>query len=112
MYFKKPNNATPSLYSRTITILIAHLNKHRSRTEIAAQLLEIARNGGVTKTRLMYGAYLSYAQIQDHLERLQEYGLLVRSTEERKYLTTDKGIQFLQNYDRVRVLIDTGNNHN
>jgi len=45
--------------------------KYRSRTDIIAQILEGATQGS-TKTRLMYGAYISYAQVQEYLAFLQE----------------------------------------
>ena len=37
--------------------------KYRSRTEIVSNILEAA-NGGVTKTKIMYKAFLSYNQLQ------------------------------------------------
>lgn len=36
--------------------------KYRSRTEIVAMILDSA-NGGDTKTKIMYSAYLSYNQL-------------------------------------------------
>ena len=41
--------------------------KYRSRTEIVAMILEAA-NGGATKTRIMYKAFLSYAQLREYLQ--------------------------------------------
>ena len=41
--------------------------KYRSRTEIVSAMLRIA-NRGATKTRIMYGAYLSYAQVMEYPE--------------------------------------------
>ena len=38
--------------------------KYRSRTEIVAMILEAA-NGGATKTKIMYNAYLSYNQVRN-----------------------------------------------
>jgi predicted transcriptional regulator len=49
--------------------------KYRSRTDITAQILEAA-NGGVTKTKIMYKAFLSYAQLKEYLAVLIENGLL------------------------------------
>ena len=40
--------------------------KYRSRTDIVSQILEAA-NGGATKTKIMYEAYLSYAQPKEYL---------------------------------------------
>jgi predicted transcriptional regulator len=49
--------------------------KYRSRTDIVSQILEAA-NGGATKTKIMYKAYLSYAQLKEYLSVLVENGLL------------------------------------
>ena len=48
--------------------------RYRSRTDIAASILEAA-NGGVTKTKMMYDAYLSHGQLKDYLFLLMENGL-------------------------------------
>jgi len=40
--------------------------KYRSRTDIIAMILQAVINGA-TKTRIMYGAYLSYAQVKEYL---------------------------------------------
>ena len=45
--------------------------KYRSRTEIVSMILEAA-NGGATKTRIMYKAFLSYAQLKEYLSVLIE----------------------------------------
>jgi predicted transcriptional regulator len=37
--------------------------KYRSRTEIVCNILD-ATNGGATKTKIMYFAFLSYAQLK------------------------------------------------
>jgi predicted transcriptional regulator len=43
--------------------------KNRSRTELASNILEAA-NGGATKTKIMYRAFLSYAQLKEYLAML------------------------------------------
>jgi predicted transcriptional regulator len=68
--------------------------KYRSRTDISGQILEAA-NGGATKTRIMYQAYLSYAQLKEYLSVLIENGLLEYVEGEAKYITTEKGLKFL-----------------
>jgi predicted transcriptional regulator len=40
--------------------------KYISRTDIVGLILEAA-NGGATKTKIMYKAFLSYAQLKEHL---------------------------------------------
>jgi predicted transcriptional regulator len=74
--------------------------KYRSRTDITAQILEAA-NGGVTKTKIMYKAFLSYAQLKEHLTVLIENGLLEYIEGEQIYRTTEKGNRFLKIYNQI-----------
>lgn len=50
--------------------------KYRSRTDIIGQILDAANGGGAIKTKIMYQAYLSYAQLKEYLTVLTERGLL------------------------------------
>lgn len=74
--------------------------KYRSRTDIVSQILEAA-NGGTTKTRIMYKAFLSYAQLKDYLVVLVENGLLEEDKKTQTFKTTDKGIKFLSVYNQM-----------
>ena len=49
--------------------------KYRSRTEIVSMILEAA-NGGATKTKIMYKAFLSYNQLKEYLSVLIENNLI------------------------------------
>ena len=48
---------------------------NRSLTEIVSNILDAA-NGGVTKTKIMYKAYLSYNQLREYLSVLIENNLI------------------------------------
>lgn len=74
--------------------------KYRSRTDIVSQILDAA-NGGSTKTKIMYRAYLSYAQLKEYLSILIENGLLEYEDGEHKYKTTEKGIKFMRVYQHM-----------
>ena len=74
--------------------------KYRSSTDITAQILEAA-NGGVTKTKIMYKAFLSYAQLKEYLTVLIENGLLEYIEGEQIYRTTEKGNRFLKIYNQI-----------
>ena len=67
--------------------------KYRSRTELASNILEAA-NGGATKTKIMYKAFLSYAQLKEYLTMLIANNLLMHEGD--IYKTTSRGIGFLQ----------------
>lgn len=78
--------------------------KYRSRTDIAAAILEIALDGSI-KTRIMYKAFLSFPQLKEYLAVLEAKGLLEHIAIDREYRTTDKGKQFLKIYKDVGHMI-------
>lgn len=78
--------------------------KYRSRTDIAAAILEIAVDGSI-KTKIMYKAFLSFPQLKEYLSVLEEKGLLSYVATDREYRTTEKGRQFLRMYKDVGQMI-------
>jgi predicted transcriptional regulator len=74
--------------------------KYRSRSEIIAMILQSANNGA-TKTRIMYGAYLSYAQVKEYLEFLMAKELLRYEQGTQLYRLTEKGMHFLRAFDQI-----------
>src|SRR5205823_13761037 len=74
--------------------------KYRSRTDIVGLILEAANGGGATKTRIMYKAFLSYAQLKEYLTVLLENNLLEYQEGAQFFRTTEKGIRFLQMYNQ------------
>jgi predicted transcriptional regulator len=79
--------------------------KYRSRTDIIAMILQSSMNGGASKTHLMYGAYLSYAQIQEYLEFLIAKALITREEGTQLYKLTEKGLHFLRTYSEISSLL-------
>ena len=80
--------------------------KYRSRTEIVAMILEAA-NGGATKTKIMYKAFLSYAQLREYLSVLIENNLLEYLDGTQTYKTTEKGLNFLKMHNEIAELFTT-----
>lgn len=80
--------------------------KYRSRTDIVSQILEAA-SGGTTKTKIMYKAYLSYAQLKEYISVLVENGLLEFEKGNQSYKTTPKGQLFLKTYSQIGGLVLT-----
>jgi len=74
--------------------------KYRSRADIAKDILDAA-NGGRTKTKIMYKAYLSYTQLKEYLSMLIENGLIKYDSSEMTFTTTAKGLQYLKVYDKM-----------
>ncbi len=86
-------------------LLVNYIMKYRSRTEIAATILESVR-GGTTKTKIMYKAYLSYTQIKEYLKFLLDKGLMEYEPGSSIYRITEKGIQFLRAYEEITNLVN------
>ena len=72
-------------------------NKNRSSLDIVREVLSIA-SVKVCKTRIMYGANLSFHQLEKYLSALLGNALLAFDGES-GYLTTTTGKEFLQLYE-------------
>jgi predicted transcriptional regulator len=79
--------------------------KYRSRADICTDILKIA-DKGVSKTRIMYGAYLSFVQLKEYLKMLVDNGMLSFDEKRMLYRTTDVGRTFIRTYERVGQLFD------
>ena len=76
--------------------------QNRDRAEIIRQILAIANDAeDITKTRLMYKAFLSYRQLKEYLILLTEKDLLNYDSITQIYKTTEKGIRLLQFYNEL-----------
>jgi predicted transcriptional regulator len=95
------------IYRVTESVMIRM--KYRSRSDIIGLILEAA-NGGATKTKIMYKAFLSFAQLREYLSMLAEKGLIEYEEGLQKYRTTEKGIRLLQIYNQMNdELVVAGN---
>ena len=77
---------------------------YRNRAEITAQILETAAMGEVTKSKIMFRGYLSYAQVKEYLEVLLANGLIDYDESSQKFKTNEKGVRFLQVYRQLEEL--------
>jgi predicted transcriptional regulator len=83
---------------------------NRSSIDIVSHVLEAA-NGGASKMEIMYKALLSYKQMKEYVNFLSEKGLLTYDNQHREaqtFKTTEKGLRFLQTYNRLDNLIREG----
>ena len=80
--------------------------KYRSRTEIVSMILEAA-NGGATKTKIMYKAFLSYAQLKEYLSVLIENNLIEYLEGSHIYKTSEKGFNLLKMHNEIGELLQT-----
>ena len=77
---------------------------NRSRTEIVSHILDSA-NGGATKTKIMYTAFLSYGQLNEYLSILIENNLIEYLDGTKIFKTTEKGLFFLKIHNEIGELL-------
>ena len=66
-----------------------------------------AANGGATKTKIMYKAFLSYNQLKECLTILIENNLLEYIDGTQTFKTTEKGLNFLKMHNEIGELLQT-----
>lgn len=66
-----------------------------------------AANGGATKTKIMYKAFLSYAQLREYLSVLIENNLIDYIEGSQTYKTTEKGLNFLKMHNEIGELLNS-----
>ena len=79
---------------------------NRSRTEIVGNILDAA-NGGTSKTKIMYVAFLSYGQLKEYLSILIENNLIEYLDGDNKFKTTEKGLNLLKIHNEMAELLQT-----
>ena len=67
----------------------------------------LTANGGVTKTKIMYKAYLSYNQLREYLSILIENNLIEFLDGDNKFKTTEKGLNLLKMHNEMAELLQT-----
>ena len=78
--------------------------KPRSQLQIFAEILDLCKEPQA-KTRIMIKANLSYTLLQQKLAQLQTYGFLKSRNSKATYLTTYKGLKFLQRWTALQQLL-------
>jgi predicted transcriptional regulator len=77
--------------------------KNRSDIDIIAEILNAAsERSGAGRTKILYRAFLSYAQLKEHLPVLTECGLLRYDIDAQTFKTTQKGLRFLDTYNQIK----------
>lgn len=79
---------------------------YRSREEIFASILSTAGSGaGITRSKIMFGSYLTYAQVVEYSKLLIERGLLEYDPINRTFRTTSSGFIFIQLHNEMNQMI-------
>jgi predicted transcriptional regulator len=78
---------------------------YRTRTEIMSQILRVANGVGARKTKIMYQAFLGFAQMEEYLRVLTENNLLNYDVDTQVFKTTEKGLRFIEAYNQMDGMI-------
>ena len=79
---------------------------YRSREEIFASILSTAGSGAtVTRSKIMFGSYLTYAQVVEYTKMLIQRGLLEYDAINRTFKTTPSGFTFIQLHHEISQMI-------
>jgi predicted transcriptional regulator len=82
------------------------IGKYRSRTEIAATILTVARDGKM-QIRIMEQSHLNSRRLRFYLGELLMLGLIGTSSANgnKTYITSEKGLQYLTQYNRISSML-------
>lgn len=103
-------------FHNAINVMVNHRSSrtmhrpHRSRTEIVIRILEIVSGSGsdgFTKYKIMYNAFLSYAQLKEYLTVLTDNDMLRYDLDSHTFKTTEKGRRFLDFYNQISDVLKT-----
>lgn len=83
--------------------LINSSKKKRNKEEILASILDTSKFGA-TKTKIMYVSFLSFSQLQKYLNYAMEGRLLDLDPAAGKYLTTNRGLEYLKRFEEVQSI--------
>jgi predicted transcriptional regulator len=82
--------------------------RNRGGIDIMAEILHAANEkSGAGRTKILYRAFLSYAQLKEYLPALTERGLLSYDIDAQTFKTTQKGRRFLNTYNQINDAIKT-----
>lgn len=77
---------------------------NRTRIEIIYEMLSVCLTP-TSKTHIMYRCNMSLEQLNRYLDLLVSSILLRHSPKERKYQTTEKGKEFIKQYEHLKDLL-------
>jgi predicted transcriptional regulator len=76
----------------------------RNDLDICADILQVAKTGA-KKTQIVYQANLNFKIVKRYLNRLISTGMLSTVEERRLYTTTNRGMEFLEQYRKLVIPI-------
>ncbi len=86
--------------------------KNRCRNELITSMLEVISRGkgSTSRTKIMYGAYISHMQLNEYLAFLLKNNLISYQEEQKKtkrgdFTITEKGTHFLKIHSQINEMI-------
>ena len=80
--------------------------------EIISRILEAVNGGGgASRTRIMYNAFVSHAQMRQYLSALEDSGMLHYDLKSQTFKITEKGTKFLRTYREIGEMIKVPPQH-
>jgi predicted transcriptional regulator len=109
-YLPRSFMQSPNFFIKSFTLVLSlvaqslHM-RHRSKTEILSRVLAVANSQGVTITKTLYKAFLSFNQAKAIIKTLTERGLLQFDRTTQTFKTTEKGHKIPQDYTELNELM-------
>ena len=84
------------------------MSRKKSAMEISADILKVTLNGA-KKSHIIYKANINFQLGKKYLDHLTNSGLIVDSVNgSRVYLTTDKGMEYIKQFEDLKELANWG----
>ncbi|HKG30568.1 MAG TPA: winged helix-turn-helix domain-containing protein [Nitrososphaeraceae archaeon] len=81
--------------------------KTRGSTEIIGLILQAVEHEPLTRSKIIYKAFLNFKQVNDYTGYLTYEGLLSYMIENKKFAITNRGKQFLELFNETNKLLTT-----
>lgn len=78
--------------------------KYRTTLGIYRDMLQFCADSSRTRTKVMYGSQISYAQVKAHLPELISAGLI--KMENNQYFTTPKGYEYIETFSKLEKFLE------
>ena len=91
--------------------MLTGTNRVRTKTDIIARIIEVAKERPVTKTRIAYDCFLSYDLLNEYLKTLTMSDLLKFNKRDKTYIATKRGLSYLDLYEILIKNLGTGANN-
>jgi predicted transcriptional regulator len=82
----------------------------RTKNDIIAKIIEVAKERPVTKTRIAYDCFLSYDLLNEYLKTLTMSDLLKFNKKDKTYIATKRGLSYLDLYGILEKYLNSGAN--